>query len=304
MDRFRRVVGVLTGASLWLVILIPILSISWLGFYTVARAVGVPPLFAAGMSASFDGVAIFAARIGLKHRRKGFSGILARITVLAFVALGAFVQSFHSDTTNWVHSHAWIVWATAPVAAAIAYELHLGWAHRKQLIKQGYSHPSAKAGYGIATWLFTRGTFKEYCNVLNARREFISDGNRRRFELQDEPVPEPVAVTVTDTPTPTPTPTRPRPKPKPRPKPEPQGPPGPRLHSVGSHGSPPSRPGEKRARRPRTHEQVVRAWALEHGFQMGHNNRVPVAAHDAYREAEKAGLLGQEASLSTEGRLR
>jgi hypothetical protein len=41
---------------------------------------------------------------------------------------------------------------------------------------------------------------------------------------------------------------------------------------------------------------MVRAWALKHGFQMGHNNRVPVAAHDAYRAAEKAGTLEQEAS--------
>jgi hypothetical protein len=65
-----------------------------------------------------------------------------------FAALGAFVQSFHSDTTVWVHEHAWIVWATAPVAAVLAYELHLGWVHRKQLIRHGYVHPSAKSGYG------------------------------------------------------------------------------------------------------------------------------------------------------------
>ena len=153
MDRLKKFIDAATGDMLWAVILVPILAISWLGFYTIARAVGVPPVFAAGMSAAFDGVAIFAARIGLKHRRKGFSGWLARITVLLFAALGAFVQSFHSDTTVWVHEHAWIVWATAPVAAVLAYELHLGWAHRKQLIKRGYVHPSAKSGFGPATWI-------------------------------------------------------------------------------------------------------------------------------------------------------
>jgi len=291
MDRFRRIVGVLTGGSLWLVILIPILSISWIGFYTIARAVGVPPVFAAGLSAAFDGVALFAARIGLKHRRKGYSGFLARITVIVFALLGAFVQSFHSETTTWVHAHAWIVWATAPVAAVLAYELHLGWVNRKQLIRKGYQHPSAKSGYGLATWVLTKGTFKEYRGVLAARRNFITTGNLARFEIEEaqqphEPLREQPHATAPD-PTPTPTKPHPRPRPRPRPKPEPQGPPGPRLVHSG--------PG-KRTRRPRTREQIVRAWALERGFKMGHNNRVPVAAHDAYREAEKNGTLDQIAS--------
>ena len=79
LDKFKSILNALAGEFLWAVILVPILAISWLGFYTIARAVGVPPIFAAGMSAAFDGVALFAARIGLKHRRKGFSGWLARI---------------------------------------------------------------------------------------------------------------------------------------------------------------------------------------------------------------------------------
>jgi len=254
-----------------LVILVPILAISWLGFYTIARAVGVPPIFAMGMSAAFDGVAIFAARIGLKHRRKGFSGYLARITVVAFAALGAFVQSFHSDTASWVHAHSWVVWATAPVAAVLAYELHLGWVHRKQLIRHGYVHPSAKSGYGPATWFLIGGTFKEYREVLRARRDFITQGNRARFSVEEAAQP------ILDMPPAAPPKPRPKPRPKPQPRPEPQGPPGPRLHSV-----------KPRPRRQVTKNMEIAAWWVEQGGQLGHNGRIPIEGLRAYREAHPA----------------
>jgi hypothetical protein len=276
MDKFRKVLDALTGEFLWACILIPILAISWLGFYTIARAVGVPPVFAAGMSAAFDGVALFAARIGLKHRRKGFSGYLARITVLAFASLGAFVQSFHSETTLWVHEHAWIVWATAPVAATLAYELHLGWIHRKQLIRHGYVHPSAKSGYGPATWLLLGGTFREYRDGLRARRDFITEGNLARFRLEEDE--QPVMMP--------PKPPKPEPKPKPKPpappRPEPQGPPGPRLHSVTRPR--PARPAARRAPA-RTKNMEIAAWWVEQGGKLGHNGRIPIDGLRAYRRA-------------------
>jgi hypothetical protein len=281
VDKFKKVLNALTGEFLWACILVPILAISWLGFYTIARAVGVPPIFAAGMSAAFDGVALFAARIGLKHRRKGFSGYLARITVLAFAALGAFVQSFHSDTSLWVHEHAWIVWATAPVAAVLAYELHLGWVHRKQLIRHGYVHPSAKSGYGPATWFFIRGTFAEYRDGLRARRDFITEGNLARFQLEEADQP----VLMPPTPASEPKP-KPRPRPRPTPKPEPQGPPGPRLHSVTRPR--PARPASKResrSARPTTKNMEVAAWWIEQGGQLGHNGRIPIDGLRAYRRA-------------------
>jgi hypothetical protein len=269
VDRLKKVLDALTGEFLWATILVPILAISWLGFYTIARAVGVPPVFAAGMSAAFDGVALFAARIGLKHRRKGFSGYLARITVVAFAALGAFVQSFHSDTTIWVHEHAWIVWATAPVAGVLAYELHLGWAHRKQLIKRGYVHPSAKSGFGPATWLVVGGTWGEYRNLLRSRRDFIAAQNRKRFELEEAAQP----VLSRPEPAPKPAP-RPAPRPTPIRRPEPQKPPGPRLVS----------PAPKTAR-PRTRNTEIAAWCVDHGFELGYRNRVPVEGLRAYRAA-------------------
>ena len=156
----------------------PILAISWLGFYTIARAVGVPPIFAAGDVRAFDGVALFAARIGLEAPARGFSGWLAA-QCPAFAALGASVQSFHKrQLLLWVHEHAWIVWATAPVAAVLAYELHLGWVHAKQPIRQRrMCNPSAKSGFGPATWFLIGGTFGQQCDGLRARRDFISSGN-------------------------------------------------------------------------------------------------------------------------------
>ena len=278
MDKFKSILNALAGEFLWAVILVPILAISWLGFYTIARAVGVPPIFAAGMSAAFDGVALFAARIGLKHRRKGFSGWLARITVLAFAALGAFVQSFHSDTSLWVHEHAWIVWATAPVAAVLAYELHLGWVHRKQLIRHGYVHPSAKSGFGPATWFLIGGTFGQYRDGLRARRDFISKGNLARFHTEEaQQVSEPAAKIKTKP--------IPKPRPAPKPRPEPQGPPGPRLHSVNK--SKPARPASKPGSKA-TKNMEIAAWCREQGIELGHNGRVPIDGLRAYRRAHAA----------------
>ena len=292
MDKFKKVLNALTGEFLWACILVPILAISWLGFYTIARAVGVPPVFAAGMSAAFDGVALFAARIGLKHRRKGFSGYLARFTVLAFAALGAFVQSFHDESQAWVHAHSWIVWATAPVAAVIAYELHLGWAHRKQLIKMGYAHPSAKSGFGPATWLILGGTWGEYRKVLRARRDFIAVGNMRRFALEEaaQPVLQELPAPAPE-PRPTP-PARPKPQPRPAPRPEPQGPPGPRLQSVHAVTSPkPARPAAQTTRKPArqtTKNMEIAAWWTAQGGSLGHNGRIPIEGLRAYRRAHPA----------------
>lgn len=287
MDKFKKFIDAATGEMLWVVILVPILTISWLGFYTIARSIGIPPIFAAGMSAAFDGIALFAARIGLKHRRKGFSGYLARITVVAFAALGAFVQSFHAESSAWINAHSWIVWATAPVAAVLAYELHLGWVHRKQLIRKGYVHPSAKSGFGPATWFhFPRETLHEYRDVLRARRAFIATGNLARFQLEDaqQPAEKPVPVS------------KPKPEPlhsvppivpalpartKPSTRPTPSRP-------AASKPVQPARQSVQKVVRDTTESQRRRAWAVEHGFKLGHNGRVPIEALDAYRAAHRS----------------
>jgi len=268
MDRFKALIRAATGEFIWATILIPVLAISWLGFYTIARSIGIPPVFAAGMSAAFDGIALFAARIGLKHRRKGFSGYLARITVVAFAALGAFVQSFHAESATWIHAHSWIVWATAPVAACLAYELHLGWVHRKQLIRKGYQHPSAKSGFGPATWIrFPRETWKVHSSVLRARRDFIAQGNLARFKIEEDAQPKE---------------RRPEPRPEPR-RAEPKPATRPVLRSVPDRPAP--RPARTTpARRPRSENQAAAAWAKERGIKLGYRNNVPIAVLNEYRD--------------------
>lgn len=306
VDKVRSFLNAAAGEFLWAVILIPILAISWVGFYTIARGIGIPPIFAAGMSAAFDGIALFAARIGLKHRRKGFSGYLARITVVAFAALGAFVQSFHGRSETWIHAHNWIVWATLPIAACLAYELHLGWVHRKQLIRKGYVHPSAKSGFGPATWLVLGGTWSEYRKVLRARRDFIAKSNLQRFEseesaqlqletitvqpveneqsrpiLQQDLVPvgsvqlENAEVSVPEVESsPKPKPNKPKSSPKPKPKRT-------VLHSV---------PAPRQSNRKSTSSQAaIRDWVVEHGFELGFNGRIPIAGLNAYRAAQREG---------------
>lgn len=293
MDKIKTWTRAVTEVPLWAVILIPVLSISWIGFYTIARDVGIPPIFAAGLSAAFDGIAIFAARIGLRHRRKGFSGYLARITVIAFAALGAFVQSFHSQTHAWILAHSWIVWATAPVAAVLCYELHLGWVHRKQLVRMGYHHPSAKSGFGPMTWIhFPRETLDEYRRVLRARRSFIAKSNLARFGVEESRQPQLRA--------------RPEPVPTPRPEslPTPERPVRPPLRSVpNGHPNSRTRPaspavstGPKRS--PRKSANVeAQEWCKAHGFTLGYNGRVPVAGLRAYRAACRSGAVDATARV-------
>jgi hypothetical protein len=279
METWRAKASGLTEDFLWAVILVPILAISWIGFYTIARAVGVPTIFAAGMSAAFDGVALFAARIGLKHRRKGFSGYLARITVVSFAALGAFVQSFHGRSQTWIHAHDWIVWATVPIAACLAYELHLGWVHRKQLIRNGYVHPSAKSGYGPATWILTRGTFGEYRAGLRARRAFISAGNLSRFQLEEARQPT-IAAAVPPKAIP----------PAPPVQPTLHSVPNPKRKSARSSGPTPARTaGSARPTTPRrttgqvTRNMAIREWAQERDYELGYNARIPIKVLNEYR---------------------
>ena len=283
MSRTRTAIRAITGKALWATILVPILAISWLGFYTVARAVGVPPLFAAGMSAAFDGVVLFAARIGLKHRRKGYSGYLARITVIVFVALGAFVQSFHGEATSWIHAHSWVVWASAPIAAAVAYELHLGWVNRKRLIEMGYAHPSAKSGFGPATWfLFPKSTLDLYREGLQKRREFIARSNVDRFTMEEAVQPSLSSAHPVSLPTSPPAPVQEaapvkvrvqRPKPVTRPVARPV------LTPV---------PNPRPAQKPKTNNTIIQEWCKENGFELGYRGRVSAAGLRAYRDAHRA----------------
>jgi Protein of unknown function (DUF2637) len=230
ISHVRPIANRVFGDFLWAAILVPILAISWEGFYTIARDVGIPPLFAAGLSAAFDGMALFAARIGLKHRRKGYGGFLARLTVVLFAALGAFVQSFHAETHTWIHAHSWIVWSVAPIAAALSYELHLGWVHRKQLAARGHIHPSAKSGYGPVTWImFPRETLHEYRDVLRSRRTFISKSNMRRFRLEEAEQPKLPSPKLSITP-----PSVPKAPPVPSTPPLPKTPPMPTIPPVPS----------------------------------------------------------------------
>lgn len=372
VQKFKDFISAAFGEFLWLVILTPVLTISWLGFYTIARDIGIPPVFAAGLSAAFDGIAIFAARIGLKHRRKGFSGWLARIVVIVFAALGAFVQSFHAQTHAWIVAHSWIIWAVAPIAAVLAYELHLGWVHRKDLIKRGYQHPSAKSGFGPATWFLIRGTFHEYRETLRARRAYIVATNLRRFQIEDaaqpqlaglvheggpvpvdlsspqarldaarswyedevatctnlvqepdhrptvesvvlhepDPVPSFVAIAAVTAPNPvielhdedsgTPEPV-PAPIPIIRPKARPEPAQEPLRRAAEHRSSKPARRPARTASRPKSRPDArdavhkasspsadVRTWCVEHGYELGYNNRVPIAGLRAYRAAHKA----------------
>jgi hypothetical protein len=291
------------GEFLWAVILIPILAISWVGFYTIARDIGAPVVFAAGLSAAFDGMALFAARIGLKHRRKGFSGYLARITVVLFAALGAFVQSFHAQSYVWIHAHSWVVWSIAPIAAALAYELHLGWVHRKQLIRTGYVHPSAKSGFGPATWImFPRETLHDYRDGLRARRTYIASTNLRRFELEEAAQPQlpttaalstPSVPTSPSVPNSLPMPTSapvatPRTVPSSKRSPTPRRPSTPRptstpaanpLRSVPTSGG--------RSNSKASSNQEVRNWCEANGYALGFGGRVPIAGLNAYRKAQR-----------------
>jgi Protein of unknown function (DUF2637) len=121
----------------WIVVVAVALGISWWSLYAVGRYIGMPPLPAAGVSTVFDGAALVAAHIALKHAEKhGDTGLAARVSVMLLVLGSAFLNGFHASILR-DRLPAYMLFAMPPVVSWLIFELHTRWIRRDALISAG-----------------------------------------------------------------------------------------------------------------------------------------------------------------------
>lgn len=170
---------------LWLLVLAPVLAISGYSLFYVARHLGVPPLFAVGMSTCFDGVALLAARYSLKYAENGMAGSVPRLVVFTEALLGAYIQTFHARLAGQPPG-AWVLWASLPVSAVVIYEVHLRWDRRRALAAAGVTYPATLPAFGMASWFFFPGkTYTAMRDVVERRKNAVLAMAQSRTAIVD-----------------------------------------------------------------------------------------------------------------------
>lgn len=160
--------GALRGV-LWLAVLSVILSISAYSLYFVARHLGVPRLFAIGMSTAYDGTALLAADKSLQYAQEGRSGSVPRLEMVVFAGLSAWLNALHSILGH-ESPLAIPMWAGLPIAAAAVFELHTSQARARAMARQGKRYPAPLPSWGGVTWmLFPLKTLKDLRGYVSSR---------------------------------------------------------------------------------------------------------------------------------------
>jgi hypothetical protein len=152
-----------------MVVLFVILTISAYSLYFVARHLGVPKIFAMGMSTAYDGTALLAADKSLQYAQEGRSGAVPRAVMIVFAGLSAWLNSLHAILGS-ESPLAIPMWAGLPIAAATVFELHTSQARAKALARQGKKYPAPLPSWGGVTWLlFPAKTLLQLKSYVAAR---------------------------------------------------------------------------------------------------------------------------------------
>lgn len=178
---------------LWAIVLGVILSISAYSLYFVARHLGVPRLFAAGMSTAYDGTALIAAGKSLQYAQEGRSGASPRFVMVVFAGLSAWLNALHSVLGN-ESPLAIPMWAGLPIAAAAVFELHTSQARAKAMARLGKKYPAPLPSWGGITWaLFPLRTLNELRDYVSARSTALVSAqetvHEERRERPRRPIP-------------------------------------------------------------------------------------------------------------------
>src|SRR5215469_9902430 len=166
----KRTLGGITGLAImgWVLIM------SAYSMFFVARHLAVPPFFACGMSAVYDGAAIFAAYKSLQYAVEGRSGFMPRLWLAAFVAVSAWCNSLHSILGH--ESRLAIpMWACLPIVAAAMFELHTSQARHKARARQGYQYPAMMPRWASHNWLlFPLHTLDQFRDISSSRADALA----------------------------------------------------------------------------------------------------------------------------------
>jgi hypothetical protein len=159
---------------------LPILAISGYSLFYVARALGVPTIFAIPMSAAYDGTTLLAAEYSLRYAQAGLSGSGPRTVVRLGALLAAFIQTLHASLGHEPNG-SWALWAALPILAVVVYDIHIRWERRRALAAAGVAYPAPLPSFGFITWvLFPFSTLTSMKDIVEKRRGAVVAASLKR----------------------------------------------------------------------------------------------------------------------------
>lgn len=146
------------------IVLVVALSLSWWSLYSLAVTFyGVPQILAIGVSAAFDGAALFVADLASKYARTEDSGLATKLATYLFVGASVYLNVEHAMLLSY-GIPGMVLFGAPPVIAGILFELYLRFVHRTEMRANGLV-PKRMPVFGKISWLIfpgkTYGGFKD-----------------------------------------------------------------------------------------------------------------------------------------------
>lgn len=148
------------------IVLIVALALSWWSLYSLAITFyGVPKILAIGVSAAFDGAALFVADLASKYARTEDSGLATKLATYLFVGASVYLNVEHAILLSY-GVPGMVLFGAPPVIAGILFELYLRFVHRTEMRANGLV-PKRMPVFGKISWLIFPGkTFRGFKDVV------------------------------------------------------------------------------------------------------------------------------------------
>lgn len=147
-------------------VLIVSLALSWWSLYSLAVTFyGVPEILAIGVSAAFDGAALFVADLASKYARTEDSGLATKLATYLFVGASVYLNVEHAMLLSY-GVPGMVLFGAPPVVSCILFELYLRFIHRTEMRANGLV-PKRMPVFGKISWLIFPGkTFGGFKDVV------------------------------------------------------------------------------------------------------------------------------------------
>jgi hypothetical protein len=158
------------------IVLIVALALSWWSLYSLAVTFyGVPQILAIGVSAAFDGAALFVADLASKYARTEDSGFATKLATYLFVGASVYLNVEHAMLLSY-GIPGMVLFGAPPVIAGILFELYLRFVHRSEMRANGLV-PKRMPVFGKISWLIFPGkTFGGFKDVVFFRLNEVVTG--------------------------------------------------------------------------------------------------------------------------------
>ncbi|QDH93900.1 membrane protein [Streptomyces phage Evy] len=195
---FKRVLD-WRGSISFGVVLIVALALSWWSLYSLAVTFyGVPQILAIGVSAAFDGAALFVADLASKYARTEDSGLATKLATYLFVGASVYLNVEHAMLLSY-GVPGMVLFGAPPVIAGILFELYLRFIHRSEMRANGLV-PKRMPVFGKISWLIFPGkTFGGFKDVVFYRlNESVTNVTGQPLERKKTKDKKPDKVTKKD----------------------------------------------------------------------------------------------------------